>query len=74
MGWRILLQGDDGQEYSSSSLATRENALSFACDLVRDGDLRVLEIVDERGETIDLDEVTFVAEAAKLARAGRSRV
>ena len=37
------------------------------------GTFRILEIVDERGETIDLDEVTLVAEAAKLARAGRSR-
>ena len=26
MGWRIKLQDDDGQEYTSSSLATREKA------------------------------------------------
>ena len=74
MGWRILLQSDDGHEYTSSSLASRQNALSFACDLLRAGELHIVEITGDAGEEIGLDEVAFFAEASKLARATRARV
>lgn len=74
MGWRIVLQGDDGKEYTSSSLACRQSALSYACDMLRAGDLQIIEIADDTGEKIGLDEVTLFCQASKLARAGRGRV
>ena len=56
MTWRVLMQGADGQKYVSSALFTREDAISFAREVLRDGSLKVLKIESDQGETIKLDE------------------
>ena len=64
MTWRIMLQDNAGQKYTSSALDTREQTLSFAADLLQAGDLQILKIEDEHGETIDLDEVPLSSAAS----------
>ena len=49
MTWHIMLQDNDGQKYTSSVLDTREQALSFASDLLREGDLQILKIENRQG-------------------------
>ena len=68
MAWHILLADSEGQNYTSSALSTRDDALRFACDLMRGGHLQILCIENDREERIDLDEVTLWCEAAKLGR------
>ena len=70
MTWHILMKDREGQKYTSSPLATRDAALGFACDVLREGDLEIISIEDDRGETVDLGEVTLLTGAAKLRRAG----
>ena len=64
----------DRHKYTSSALSIREEALRFACDLMREGDLQIFCIENDREERIDLDEATPWCEAAKLRRAERGGV
>ena len=74
MTWHILLVDSDGHKYTSSGLRTREEALHFACDLLREGDLKILKIEDTQRETIELEEVWLWAEAARSRRTATGRM
>ena len=69
--WRIFLKDNEGLKYISSPQCTREDALNFAYDLLRDGTLQILKIENSNGETIDLDEVALWSEVAKRPRTER---
>lgn len=73
MTWRILMKDGEGQKYTSSALNTREEALSFACDLQRDGSLQIVKIENADGGIIELDEVALWCEIAKRERTTRGR-
>ena len=64
MTWHILMKDDDGNRYASSTLDSREKALSFACDLLNDYSLQIVRIENIYGETIDLGEVALWVGAA----------
>ena len=72
MSWRIFMKDNEGLKYISSPQSTREDAIDFACDLLRDGTLQILKIENSNGETINLNEVALWSEGAKRGRTKRA--
>ena len=67
MTWRILFIDDDGQKYTSSALPNEAEARSFAEGLVRDGQLTVLRIENEHGQTLPVGPATDVVKMMDAA-------